>query len=370
MNILLVTMCMKIGGAETHVLELAKGLNKKGHTVYVMSNGGEYVKELENSGIEHIHAPLHNKKIKNILKSYKILKNVIKEKEISVVHAHARIPAMIANWVCKKEKIPFVTTAHGIYKVNPILKILTSWGSKTIAVSEDVKQYVIREYGVKEENTLITVNGIDTEKFKKDINTDTICNEFALSVNKKKIVHVSRLDKETSLVAHLLISLAEEFPDVEMILVGSGDAYIELEEEARNINEKLGSSHIIMTGARTDINQLLGLADFFVGVSRAALEAMAEEKPVILAGNQGYLGILEESNSNQARETNFCCRGYEKPTAENLKKDIQMLLTKSEEEKNQMGIYNRNIVMQEYSVNKMVDDAITTYEKAIEELKA
>ena len=73
MNILLVTMSMDIGGAETHILELAKELKRRNHVVYVMSNGGKYVEELENYGIEHIWAPLHNKKISNMKKSYKII---------------------------------------------------------------------------------------------------------------------------------------------------------------------------------------------------------------------------------------------------------------------------------------------------------
>ncbi len=39
-----------------------------------------------------------------------------------------------------------------------------------------------------------------------------------------------------------------------------------------------------MTGARTDINKIAACGKVFVGVSRAALEAMAAEKPVILRG--------------------------------------------------------------------------------------
>ena len=43
MRILLVTMGMDIGGAETHILELAKELKRRGHEVYVVSNGGKYI---------------------------------------------------------------------------------------------------------------------------------------------------------------------------------------------------------------------------------------------------------------------------------------------------------------------------------------
>ena len=104
MRILLVTMGMDIGGAETHILELAKELKKRGNEVFVASNGGKYVKELEDNKIEHITAPLNNKKIKNVIKSYKILKKIIKEKNIDLVHSHTRITSFICGILKRKLK--------------------------------------------------------------------------------------------------------------------------------------------------------------------------------------------------------------------------------------------------------------------------
>ena len=73
MNILLVTMEMNMGGAETHVLELAKALKRKKHNVFVISSGGKLVSELEKNGIQHIYAPLKDKKINHIITSIKTI---------------------------------------------------------------------------------------------------------------------------------------------------------------------------------------------------------------------------------------------------------------------------------------------------------
>ena len=62
MRVLMTTMGLEIGGAETHILEAAKALKDRGVEVTVMSNGGVYAKELENYGIRHIWAPMHSKK--------------------------------------------------------------------------------------------------------------------------------------------------------------------------------------------------------------------------------------------------------------------------------------------------------------------
>ena len=67
MKILMATMSMGIGGAETHILELSKELKKRGNEVWVASNGGKYNDELREYGIHIVQAPLHNKNPKNML---------------------------------------------------------------------------------------------------------------------------------------------------------------------------------------------------------------------------------------------------------------------------------------------------------------
>ena len=104
MKILMALMGLEIGGAVTHVLELCKVLAKRGHEIFVASNGGVYEKELDAVGIKHFKVPLHNKKVSSFIKSYVLLKKIIIENEIKLVHAHARIPAFLCD-CCKKNLI-------------------------------------------------------------------------------------------------------------------------------------------------------------------------------------------------------------------------------------------------------------------------
>lgn len=61
MKILMVTMGLDIGGAETHIVELSRELVRRGHQVLAASNGGVYVRELEECGIKHYKMPLNRK---------------------------------------------------------------------------------------------------------------------------------------------------------------------------------------------------------------------------------------------------------------------------------------------------------------------
>lgn len=356
MNILLVTMEMNIGGAETHILELAKELKKQKNEVWVISAGGSLVSELEKNGVVHIYAPLKDKKPKHVLDSINIIKKIIMEKKIDVVHAHARIPGAICGYVCKKLKVHFVTTIHGIYRVNFLLKKITNWGERALAVSEDIRQHAIKEYKLNPDNIRVTVNGINLEKFKKQEVNENL--GFKVDKKRKKIIHISRLDKESSRVAEVLIDIADELEKegADIIIVGSGNYIDELRRKAQC------SKNIIFTGARTDVEKVLNIADAFVGVSRAALEAMATELPVILAGNpdyaQGYQGIFNKKKLELAKSTNFTCRGLEKIEKETLKNDILKVL---EEDVKTMGEYNRSVVKEYYSVEKMTSDALELY---------
>ena len=97
MKILMATMGLDIGGAETHIVELSKQLKAQGHEVSIVSNGGVYVPEITEAGIHHYQAPLNRRDIKDMLKARSILKQVIQQEKPDVVHAHARIPAFLCG---------------------------------------------------------------------------------------------------------------------------------------------------------------------------------------------------------------------------------------------------------------------------------
>jgi len=364
-------MGMEIGGAETHVLELSKTLKLLGVDVHVVSNGGVYVKELEECGIKHYSVPLHNKQFINVFSSYSALKQIILENDIKLVHAHARIPAFICGVLQKRIKFKLVTTAHLDFSVAFPFNKLSNWGDKTLAVSGDIKDYLLANYKVNEDNISLTVNGIDTTKFAPGLDVSDIITELGLKPDSRKIISVSRMDKDRSLASKMLIDLAEDLaaiaPDIEIVLVGDGDEFEYVNGMAQAVNDRLGRKLIHMPGSRIDINKFMQLADVFVNVSRSALEAMSTGVPVILAGNQGYLGILSDETKSAAIETNFTCRNCGVLTAEQLKKELVELLTMPAEQLSAIGQYGRNLALTEYSLERMAKDSIAVYDDILSE---
>ena len=370
-RVLLTLMGLEIGGAETHVVELAKGLINKGYFVVVASNGGVYEKELKDFGAIHYKLPLHNKKPHNMIKSLFALKKIIKAEKIDLVHAHARIPAFLCGILHKTMKIPFVTTAHGVFVTGWGLKYITNWGTKSLAVSEDIKKYLMNEYDISERNITVTINGIDTKRFTPDMDTTDIIEEFKIDKSKKHIVYISRLENDRTIVAYQLMEVLPQIRDYihdyEVVIVGSGNDFENIKQKAEQINGELGERKIILTGGRTDVNKFTALADIFVGVSRAVLEAMAAEKPVIMAAKEGYTGIFDEDKLKVSIQTNFTCRGERSSEAALLKADIIKLIQMSEEQRKELGLFGKEIVKERYSVQKMVQDNIDVYNMILAE---
>ena len=371
MKILMTLMGLEIGGAETHVVELSKSLAARGYDVSVASRGGVYVAELERAGIRHYKLPLHSKTPAALLKSYFGLRRIIKRERFDIVHAHARIPAFVCGLLAKSMDFRFITSTHGVYKVDPLLLRISDWGEHAVAVSCDVKQYLIDNYKIPSDNISLTINGIDTERFSKT-RTDgaRVREELSIPPSAFTVVYVSRIDTEAALPGFLLCEAVEklitDIPELRILIVGSGTAFDELKARADEVNRKTGRETVMLTGARTDVVDLISAGDIFVGVSRAALEAMSEEKPVVLAGAQGYIGIFGEKVHDLAVGTNFCCRGERLPDAELVAADILELYRMDPQKRARLGEYNRSVIISGYSVSRMTDD----YEKVYSLLAA
>ncbi|MDR2665583.1 MAG: polysaccharide pyruvyl transferase CsaB, partial [Oscillospiraceae bacterium] len=371
-TILMATMALDIGGAETHITELALELRRRGWEVAVASNGGAYVGRLEEAGARHFRVPMNRRGLWPIIKSIFLMWRAVRRIRPDIVHAHARIPAFICGLLRHFMRFAFVTTAHYTFDTDGGLRFLSNWGDKTIAVSDDIREYLMREYSVAQRDIFMTINGIDTSRFSPLADAAGVRESLGIGSGERVVCHISRLDGERAgdpaAIARVLIEaagdMAREAPDVRVLIVGGGDMYGELLARAGEANSRAGREAVVMAGPRTDVERLLAASDIFVGASRAALEALSSGLPVILAGPQGYMGLLTDENRAAAALTNFCCRGCAAAQAEDLRGEIMATLGMLRGGA-RAGADGREMVVREYSVARMADYCILAYEAAL-----
>lgn len=366
MKILIATMKMDIGGAETHIIELCSALVAHRHSVTVASAGGRFVAELTRSGIEHVTLPLDKKDPISIVHSRHELRRLIEDEKFDIVHAHARIPAFVCEPVCRKLDVRFVTTAHGTFSTAPLFRALTRWGEHTFSVSDDITRYLQKYYRIEGRNITFVPNGIDMGKFRRDDGIGANMRRSLGTRGKKVVLHVSRLDAASSLCAEELIGAAEkisdERDDVVFVIVGGGDAFGEIKKKAERLNERRGRNVVILTGGVSDVRPYLFASDVFVGPSRAALEAMTSGLPVVISGSEGHLGELTRSNFEFALETNLCCRSSELPTAQILYGCIADMLAKPDASVRALTAL-QNELLENYTVARMTEIYEREYER-------
>ena len=356
MRILMAAQQMGLGGAETHVLDLCRALKAAGHEVAVVSAGGLLTGELERAGIRHITLPLHRKDPISLCRSLNGLRLLFSRESFDYVHAHARIPAALLGFLAaRRNDVRLVTTCHSDFRVTPLLRRLTRWGDAVMAVSPDLSAYLEREYGVPRSRIFQTVNGIDTDRFSP-----------APHPPGRRILCVTRMDRGTDAAAEALLGifprLLSSFPDASLTLVGGGSRLSLLRNAADRINRSAGRPAVTCTGGLADVLPELRKADLFVGVSRAALEAMGCGLPVILAGAEGFAGFpADEASLDRESRSNWCCRGSEPLTEERLLACLERVL-RDPAALAAAGRRNRAYAVSRVSVRVMADDYLRFYE--------
>lgn len=333
MKILMLADSMDSGGVETHIFSLCSELSKRGHELCVASSGGSVAHKLERSGIRHEYLSLDKKSIGALISAYRGIRTLLLDEDFDLIHSHTRMSAFLVRLATRRLGIPTVSTVHASFDASGVKGRLSYWGERSIAVSEDLKQYLCESYSLPPENITVIPNGIDTEAFCLEGEKNTRLHKNERDV--PRIAFLSRLDTDCSEGAELLIKIApllvEEGGRLEILIGGGGSEYLRIKAFAAQVNREIGFRCIKMLGSIRNVPRFMHSTDLFVGVSRAAMEACLCGLPVILCGNEGYMGLLGEASFDGARAVNFCARGYKKMSEERLLEDIKAALWEKRE---------------------------------------
>ncbi|MBQ8381102.1 MAG: polysaccharide pyruvyl transferase family protein [Clostridia bacterium] len=350
MKILMLTDKMDIGGAETHIVTLIRELRKMGVEITLISGGGVYIKDLLPLGIRCVTAPLGRRDPASIISSYRAVKREMKL--CHIVHAHTRFTANLAKSIRGSGAWPpILVTAHLDFPPFPYGR-RCFFGDLTLAVSEDIKAHLIKAYRVNEKKIRLTKNGLDLSAFS------------GAPTTKKLIIHTSRIDRGRSLAAIKLAEAAPEllarYPEYKILIIGDGNDMDRLKRAAGEANSALGCEGVILTGKRSDIPSILKYGSIFVGASRAALEAMASGLATVIAGDEGFGGIIDGENFSALAYSNFCARGLPETTKEGLTKAISELID-SPKRRSELALFYKSRLTLEYSAESMAKDALDAY---------
>jgi glycosyltransferase involved in cell wall biosynthesis len=375
--ILLATMSLGLGGAETHVISLAAGLKKRGWQVIVASAGGYQVRELSRCLIPHVEIPLDSRSPVKMGESFFKLANLVKKERIGLIHAHARIPGFLSQMVARKHGIPVVMTYHFPFKSGLPWRFFSPAGQATIAVSEDIRRYIDREFGIPAGSTVVIPNGIDTGIFRPPSQEEVALsrNLFRLSPSDSPVVsYASRLTPELGQAAVATIQavsiLERDMPGVTLLVAGDGPHLPLVQSEALRTNSSLGREAVRVLGLVENMLPVYWASSVVVGMSRVALEAMACARPVVVAGPAGVAGVVEPQNLSFLASRNFTSRDAPHALgASSIAARVLDLLNDTDRAM-ELGRYGRDLVVRDYSVESVVAQTESVYDEVLHSFRS
>lgn len=350
---------MRIGGAQTHVLTLCEGLVKRGARVTLASGGGELAQRARALGVEHITLPLGSRALFDMLLCRRRLRKLLKSGDFELVHSHSRLASTLVSDLARRRRLPLVTTVHARFSSAPLRRRLSRWGDLSVAVSQDLKQYLIEVHGIAPENIKVVHNGVDGARFCPRRRQGALCVGF-----------LSRLDGDSSLGAELLCRLALELcrrtGELSILIGGGGEERERIGRLAAKANALIGRECVVCCGDVDDAREFLNRCDILVGVSRVAIEASLCASAVLLCGNEGFFGTLSPENFSAALKSNFCARGCERASESLLLSSLEALIREGREGLFRRGESLRKLALSYCSAEKMVSATEEVYRRAME----
>lgn len=298
MRVLQVTSHLDVGGVTSYVVSLSRALRSRGHEVVVASGGGELESEVGGDGLDHWRVPLHTSVefSPQVFGAARALGRRLQERPVDVIHAHTRVGQVVADRLCRRRTLPYVTTWHGFFRPNLGRRLWPCTGALTIAISEPVRQHLLKDFHVPEDRIRLIPHGIDTALCESPVDPlaqERLRAQAHLPPDAPVIGTVARLVPSKG-VDQLIRSLPEiraSVPDARLLIVGDGSERRRLEAlaSAGGVREA-----VHFAGALRETRTALSLMRVVVflpaeqeGFGLSLLEAMASGRPLVAVRRGG-----------------------------------------------------------------------------------
>jgi glycosyltransferase involved in cell wall biosynthesis len=289
----------KIGGGESHVLDLVATLDRAKFDPLVLAfTDGPMITALQNMQVPaHV---IESEKAFDIT-VWKQVKRFMQQQQVDIVHVHGTRANTNVLWAARSLQLPLVYTIHGWSfheGLHPVMKhariaaerYITRKAHVNICVSESNRQTGLKAFGGF--NAEVIKNGVNPQKFDPAAQYPDVRSACGIPAHHLVVGYIARmtLQKDPVGMVRAFATVAAQAQDVTLLMVGGG----ELKQAAVDTALSLGISHrVVFQDFRQDVPAVLHAMDIYClpslweGFPIGVLEAMAMGKAVIATDVDG-----------------------------------------------------------------------------------
>lgn len=337
------------------------------------TTGGQLEFRIQRAGGEIVHMNADSKNPMTMWQNARLMRRLIREEGVDIVHARSRAPAWSAYWATRRTGTPFVTTYHGTYNEEFGLKRLynsvMARGRPVIANSEFIRKLVIERHRVPEDRIVTIPRGADIGIFSEE----SVGNERAIKLaegwglieDPRSIVlmpgRLTRWKGGESMIDAAAQLKEIRGPDFAVLLVGDDDDSGFRETLQKRIDANGVGDVVYLTGECHDMAAAYKLSSVVVSASiepeafgRVIVEAQAMSRPVIATSHGGARETVKHGESGWL---------YPPGDVEVLAATIHQALEMDPSERAHMGLAGRARIHSRYTVSAMQRATLDVYEQ-------
>ena len=302
-SIMFFTRTMGLGGPENVVLQLCEVFKEEVKKIVVCSGGGVNVKKLEKMDIRHYRiSDIERKNPSVIRQTSAILRKIIKDEKITVIHTHHRMAAFYVALLGLQKKCVFINTSHNTFYDKKILTRFAYRKAHLITCGEMVKRNLVEYFKIPPEQVTVIHNAVKPFADFNEIDCFIEKDSLICNLHEKgyfAVGNIGRLSEQKGMEYYLkaIPMVLENHPNVAFLIVGEGED----EKKLKELAEKLGiRQDVHFMGYRADIQNLMAQMDLIVlsslweGLPLTPIEAFSVGKTVVATAVDGTVEIVED----------------------------------------------------------------------------
>lgn len=364
---------LETGGAERGCVDMARAIRQAGGRAIVISAGGKMVRELEESGAQHLCWPsIKSKNPFKIMWNAAKLQVLLRRGKVDLIHARSRAPAWVGYFAASRTGVPFMTTFHSTYNFKSNVKrwynSVMARGVRVIAISDFIRQHILANYHTHPENIRLIHRGVDIDAFSPAAVTPqrmaALRSNWGVAEGVPVILLPGRLTRWKGQAVLIEAMALLKDTNAVAVCVGSDQGRTDYTQSLRDQIKRLGlKGRVVLAGDCTDMPAACAAASIVASCStepeafgRVIVEAQAMERPVVVSN----LGAVAETAAG----------GWgmivppEDPAA--LAGALRQVLALTPEARATLGPTARAFVLANYTRAKMTAATLAVYEEILD----